>query len=103
MYFYYVYILNCSDESYYTGIKNNIDKRYKEHKQGIKKDCYTFKRRPLSLQFHQEFNNVLQAIFFEKKIKRWTHAKKKALINGDYNLLQILSEFRNATHYKYKN
>ena len=39
--------------------------------------------------------------YFEKKIKKWTHKKKQALIDGDFNRLQILSECRNATHYKY--
>ncbi len=102
MYFYYVYILKCADNSYYTGITNNLDKRYKEHVFGKYHDCYTFKRRPLEIQFHESFNDVLQAIYFEKKIKKWTRAKKEALINGDYNRLQILSECRNATHYKYK-
>jgi putative endonuclease len=54
------------------------------------------------MKFHQEFNDVLQAIYFEKKIKGWTRAKKEALISGDFDMLQILSECRNATHYKYK-
>ena len=65
-------------------------------------DAYTYKRRPLSLVFYQEFNDVLQAIYFEKKIKGWTRLKKQALINGDFDMLQILSEYRKATHYKYK-
>lgn len=99
MYFYYVYILKCSDNSYYTGITNNLEKRFDEHYLGKYKDCYTFKRRPLELVFSQEFNDVLQAIYFEKKIKRWTRLKKEALINNNYNMLQILSECRNATHY----
>ena len=102
MYFYYVYILKCSDNSYYTGITNNLEKRHKEHQLGKFKDCYTFKLRPLELVFNQEFNDVLQAIYFEKKIKKWTRLKKEALINNDYDMLQILSECRNATHYKYK-
>ncbi len=59
------------------------------------------KRRPLLLEFYQEFNDVLQAIYFEKKIKGWSRAKKYALINEDFDMLQILSECRNATHYKY--
>jgi putative endonuclease len=101
MYFYYVYILKCSDDSYYTGITNNLEKRYNEHDLGKFRNCYTFKRRPLKLVFNQEFNVVLQAIYFEKKIKKWTRAKKEALINGDWNRLQILAECRNATHYKY--
>lgn len=98
---YYVYILKCADNSYYTGITNDIARRFEEHEFGINKECYTFKKRPLSLQFCQEFNDVLQAIYFEKKIKGWTRAKKKALIDGDFDMLQMLSECRNATHYKY--
>lgn len=102
MYLYYVYIIKCSDNSYYTGITNNVEKRFKEHEFGYNKDSYTFKRRPLLLEFYQEFNDVLQAIYFEKKIKGWTRLKKQALINGQFDMLQILSECRNATHYKYK-
>jgi putative endonuclease len=101
MYHYYIYILKCSDGSYYTGITNDLEKRFKEHQSGHKKDSYTYKRRPLSLEFYQEFNDVLQAIYFEKKIKGWTRAKKQALIKGDFDMLIILSECRNATHYKY--
>ena len=101
MYFYYVYILKCSDDSYYSGITNNLDKRYNEHQLRKYRDCYTYKRRPIELVFNQNFNDVLQAIYFEKKIKKWTRLKKEALINDDYDMLQILSECRNATHYKY--
>ena len=101
MYFYYVYILKCSDDSYYTWITNNLEKRIVEHKYGKHIDCYTYKRRPLKVKFDETFNDVLQAIYFEKKIKKWTRAKKEALINGDFDMLQILAECRNATHYKY--
>lgn len=65
--------------------------------------CFTFKRRPVKLIFQQEFNEVDQAIYFEKKIKKWSAKKKYALANGDFDLLQILSECRNATHSKYNN
>ena len=102
MLFYYVYIPKCKDGSYYTGITNNIEKRFIEHQSGHNKNSYTYKRRPLSLEFYQEFNDAKQAIYFEKKIKKWTRAKKEALIKGDFNMLQTLSECRNATHFKYK-
>jgi len=101
MFSYYVYILKCSDKSYYTGITNNIGKRLNEHKFGKNSDCYTLKRRPSELKFQQTFNDVLQAIYFEKKIKKWTRSKKEALINGDFDMLQILAECRNASHFKY--
>lgn len=51
--------------------------------------------------FHQEFNDVNQAIYFEKKIKKWSNKKKLTLANGDFDKLQILAECRNATHSKY--
>ncbi|MBC3757715.1 GIY-YIG nuclease family protein [Hyunsoonleella sp. SJ7] len=101
MYSYFVYILKCSDCSYYTGITNNLDKRLDEHIIGKHPDCYTLKRRPLELKFNETFLDVLQAIYFEKKIKKWTRVKKEALINGNFDMLQILAECRNATHYKY--
>ena len=102
MNFYYVYILKCSDDSYYTGITNNLEERFLQHQSGYKKDSYAYKRRPLTLEFYQEFNDVLQAIYFEKQLMGWTRAKKQALIKGDFDMLQILSECRNATHHKYK-
>lgn len=100
-YLYYVYILLCSDKSYYVGITNDLDRRLSEHNSNQKMHAYTVTRRPVELVFYQEFNDVIQAIYFEKKLKGWTRAKKKALIHNNVNMLQILSECRNATHYKY--
>ena len=102
MYSYYVYILNCADDSFYVGITNDIIRRVEEHQEGIISTCYTFRRRPLKLVFQQRFNNVIEAIYFEKRLKGWSRSKKIALINGDFDFLQVLSECRNATHFKYK-
>ncbi len=98
---YYVYILQCADGLTYTGVTNNVSRRFEEHQKGLNKNCFTYKRRPLKLIFQQEFNDIEQAIFFEKKIKNWSAKKKLALAHGEYDLLQILSECRNATHSKY--
>jgi putative endonuclease len=98
---YYVYILKCYDGLTYTGVTNNIARRFEEHQKGLNKNCFTFKRRPLELIFQQEFNDVNQAIYFEKKIKNWSAVEKIALANGESDMLQILSECRNATHSKY--
>ena len=73
---YYVYILRCSDELLYTGITNDVERRFEEHQKGLNRNCFTFKRRPLELMFNQVFNDVEQAIYFEKKIKGWTRLKK---------------------------
>jgi putative endonuclease len=98
---YFVYILKCSDGLTDTGMTNNISRRFEEHQKGLNKTCFTYKRRPLKLVFYQEFNDVNQAIYFEKKIKNWSLKKKMALANEEYNMLQILAECRNATHSKY--
>jgi putative endonuclease len=101
MYLYFVYILKCSDNSYYTGITNDLERRLNEHIHGLNSNCYKITRRPLSLAFQKEFDDVLQAIYFEKKLKGWSRLKKEALINSEFERLQILAECRNATHYKY--
>ena len=98
MKFYYVYILKCSDGLLYTGITNDLSRRIIEHNKGNKKTSFTYNRRPVELIFYQEFNNVNQAIYFEKKIKKWSANKKLALANGDFDLLKILSECRNNSH-----
>ena len=97
---YYVYIVECSDGLLYTGITNDVSRRIEEHNAGLNKSSFTFKRRPVKAIFHQDFNDVNQAIWFEKKIKRWSAQKKKALANEDEILLKLLSECRNESHSK---
>ena len=99
---YFVYILQCADGSYYTGLTNNLELRLEQHNSGTNPASYTYRRRPVFLVFNQDFSDVNQAILFEKKIKKWSAKKKKALIDGDFDLLQILAECRNETHHKFK-
>ncbi|KAB8152669.1 GIY-YIG nuclease family protein [Kordia sp. TARA_039_SRF] len=100
---YYVYILKCKDNLLYVGMTNNLERRVNEHTSGFNRNCFTFSRRPVELIFYQDFNDVAQAIYFEKKIKKWSQKKKLALVEGNYDRIQILAECRNATHFKYKN
>ena len=99
---YYIYIIECVDGLLYTGFTNNITRRFEEHQEARNKNSFTHRRRPLKLIFHQEFNDVEQAIYFEKKIKKWSAKKKKALANANFEMLQILSECRNLTHFKFR-
>ena len=98
MKFYYIYILRCSDNSLYTGITNDLDRRFNEHNDGKLKDAYTYSRRPVKLEYFQDFTEPTQAIFFEKKLKKWSKVKKEALIKGDFDMIQTLAECRNATN-----
>jgi putative endonuclease len=87
MRFYYVYIVKCKDDSYYTGITNSIDRRLYEHNSGIKPDSYTYSRRPVVLVWFESFTDPTQAIMIEKKIKGWSRRKKEALIIEDWDKL----------------
>lgn len=72
----------------YTERTNNLDIKIPQHQSDYKKGSYTYKRRPFILEFYQEFNDVLQAIYFKKKIKGWSSAKISALINGDFDMFK---------------
>jgi len=94
----YVYILECSDKSFYTGVTNDIDRRVEEHQSGKNKASYTFSRRPVKLVYSEFFIDPTDAINFEKQIKGWTRKKKIALINGDFKELVKLSNHNKKTN-----
>ncbi|WP_111307420.1 GIY-YIG nuclease family protein [Confluentibacter sediminis] len=89
---YYVYILKCSDETYYTGFTSKLEGRFIEHQSGKHKDSYTYSRRPLSLVFYAEFTDPNIAIEHEKQIKKWSKAKKEALIRNEFDKLPNLAK-----------
>ncbi|TNJ47268.1 GIY-YIG nuclease family protein [Tamlana fucoidanivorans] len=84
---YYVYILECSDASYYVGVTSCLTKRLFEHNKGINILAYTYKRRPVALKWYSEFTDVNLAIEKEKQLKGWSRRKKKALIDKDWEKL----------------
>lgn len=92
MKFYYVYILECNDESYYTGVTNNLEERIAQHESGYVITCYTFKRRPLKLVYSVQMDDINQAIALEKQIKGWSRKKKQAFINEEWDKLKTLSK-----------
>ncbi len=96
----YVYILKCSDKTYYTGITNNPDRRIVEHNSGINKTCYTFLRRPVEMVYCERFADFDLAIEWEKRIKNWNRKKKEALISENWTQLKIEAKCRNETSYK---
>ena len=91
---YFVYILQCNDDSYYTGVTSNLSQRLFEHSSGKYENSYTHSRRPVDIVFYCEFTDIEIAIDKEKQIKKWSRAKKKALINGNYDELPNLSKKR---------
>lgn len=102
MKYYHLYILECSDGLLYTGMTNDFERRLEEHHMGKNPRSFTFKRRPLKLIYRERFIDVRYCIYYEKKIKKWSAAKKRALANGEFDTIQILAECRNMTHHKYQ-
>jgi putative endonuclease len=79
----YVYILLCSDNSYYTGSTGDLTRRLYEHQNGVIPEAYTYLRRPVELVWYEEVPTVDEALGYEHQIKGWSRAKKEALIRGD--------------------
>lgn len=88
----YLYILKCSDGSFYVGVTNNPERRIIEHNLRINPDSYTYSRRPVELLFHEAFTDFNLAFEWETRIKKWSRAKKQALIDGDFDSLKTLSK-----------
>ncbi len=88
----FVYILRCSDGSYYVGsTRESLEARVAEHNNGLH-GGYTMSRRPVELAWSQEFDRITDAIAAERKLKGWSRAKKEALIASDLDLLHQLSK-----------
>ncbi len=89
---YFTYILACADNSYYVGVTNNLERRLKEHQEGIHSNSYTYSRRPVKLLYYEESQYIINAIEREKQLKRWSRKKKEALINAKTEELIKLSK-----------
>ena len=89
-----IYILECSDGSYYTGLtRKPAEERVGEHNAGVV-EGYTHSRRPVVLRFTETTNSALEAISREQQIKKWSRRKKEALMAQDYEALPALSKSR---------
>ena len=87
----YMYILECADGTYYTGSTNHLQARMLEHNSGEGAN-YTKKRRPVKLVYYEEFDRIEDTFEREKQIQRWSHGKKKALIEENIQKLKELAK-----------
>ena len=86
----WVYILRCADGSYYTGCTTDLDQRIAQHRAGTFSG-YTSTRLPIEIVWCAEFQDLRDAIDFERQVKRWSRAKKEAFIEGDWARLKALA------------
>ncbi len=103
---YVVYILECSDGSYYTGSAADLNQRIWQHETGASSSSYTYSRRPIKLVWaSEETQRYSEALKWERQIKGWSRAKKQALIRGDFDAIHeiVKSERKRREEIKRKN
>ena len=80
---FWVYILRCADGRYYTGHTDDLERRIGEHQTGG--FCkFTSRRRPVQLLWAENFGTRDEALSAELIVKKWSRAKKEALMSGDW-------------------
>jgi putative endonuclease len=91
----FVYMLRCSDGSYYVGSARGCsrEQRLAQHQAGSF-GGYTSTRRPVTLVYSETFERVEDAVAAERKLKGWSRAKKEALARGDFSALRRLASRR---------
>ncbi len=78
---FFVYILECRDNTYYTGYTNNIEKRLERHNNGTASK-YTRSRLPVKIVWKKKAKSRNGAMKTEVKIKKMTRSEKKRLVEG---------------------
>ncbi len=87
----FVYILKCSDGSYYVGSTTDLERRLVEHQTSFH-EGYTSSRLPVELVWSADFASLHEAFVFERQVKGWSRAKKESLIRGDWNGIHEIVE-----------
>ena len=77
----YVYILLCRGNSYYIGITNNLERRFKDHQEG-KGGAYTKSHKPIRLVYSEPHPDRSSALKREIQLKTWSRTKKVELVAG---------------------
>ena len=89
----FAYILRCGNGSYYVGHTSNTDRRLIRHRNGTGAQ-HTATYHPECILHQEEFGTEGEAVRRELQIKRWSRAKKEALIAGNMAKLRSLSRSR---------
>lgn len=76
---YFVYILKCSDDTYYAGYTNDLEKRITLHNKGNGAK-YLRGKRPVELVYAKEYKYYKSALNWEREIKSYTRKEKEELI-----------------------
>ena len=72
----WMYLLTCADDSFYIGSTVNLERRVKQHHQGLGAN-HTKKRLPVKLIYYEEYEYIVDAFEREKQVQKWSRAKNK--------------------------
>ncbi len=86
----YLYVLKCSDGTYYTGSTKDLEHRVQQHQKG-EGAIYTKRRLPVQLIYSELFPRIDEAFFREKQLQGWSWSKKEAYMQGRLGDLPKLS------------
>jgi len=87
---YYLYIIKCADETLYTGITTELNRRVKEHNSSNKAAKYTRSRRPVTLVYSEEYRDKSTASQREYHIKKKMSRKEKIALIEEGNIPSYL-------------
>ncbi len=76
---YHLYILKCADQTLYTGITTDLNRRIREHNTSSRAAKYTRVRRPVTLVYAKKYQNRSTALKAEAKIKKLSHKEKQSI------------------------
>ncbi|OGO34236.1 MAG: hypothetical protein A2Z16_12560 [Chloroflexi bacterium RBG_16_54_18] len=98
---FYIYILLCADETYYTGLTSDLTRRLREHTSGKDHRAFTYSRRPVKLVWFEEIGDKETARLREKQVKNMRREKKEALAqNGKDSLEDALKSLDKGQRFK---
>ncbi len=88
---YFIYILECSNNSFYVGYTTNLNRRYREHCAGTTKCKYTRSFPPIAIAASWKFDMTLSDILkIEHALKKLSHSEKKQLVNNRDTLFNLI-------------
>ncbi|WP_367270688.1 GIY-YIG nuclease family protein [uncultured Tessaracoccus sp.] len=87
----WIYMLRCNDGTFYVGSTRDLHTRLATHAAG-QGATYTRRRLPVAMVYAAEFECVADAFAMEKRVQGWSHAKRQALIDGDWEEIKRLSK-----------
>lgn len=90
---FWVYILRCRDGALYVGHTDDLELRFAQHQSGEFRG-FTSTRLPVELAFAAEMPSRDEALNREMQVKKWSRAKKEALIRSDWRRLRLLARGR---------